>query len=129
VFTSKAMAQANRSRNACCRRWWDLGNAMSSPTSATSSTSRRWVDQVPHPIELSKLGSRWAFSAAAVLVGFVAFVVGRGRRRVIRVALASTVLVATAAVALTRLYLGVRCLTDIGGGLLLGGAAVVTRVA
>jgi hypothetical protein len=25
VFTSKAMAQANRSRNACCRRWWDLG--------------------------------------------------------------------------------------------------------
>jgi undecaprenyl-diphosphatase len=87
------------------------------------------VDQVPHPVELSKLGSRWAFSAAAVLVGFVAFVVGRGRRRVIRVALASTVLVATAAVALTRLYLGVRCLTDIGGGLLLGGAAVVTRVA
>src|SRR5882757_1418697 len=67
------MAQANRSRNACCRRWWDLGNAMSSPTSATSS--RRWVDQVPHPIELSKLGSRWAFFAAAVLVGFVGLAV------------------------------------------------------
>jgi membrane-associated phospholipid phosphatase len=59
------------------------------------------------------------------LLGIGAYIVGRGRRLVIRVALAFAVAVATAAVALTRLYLGVHWLTDISGGLLLGGAAVL----
>ncbi|MEU0497681.1 phosphatase PAP2 family protein [Mycobacterium sp. NPDC006124] len=59
------------------------------------------------------------------LVGIVAVVVGRHRRRTVRWALAFGVVTVTAAVALTRLYLGVHWLTDICGGLLLGSVAVV----
>jgi len=59
------------------------------------------------------------------LAGIVAVVVGRHRRHTVRWALAFGVVTVTAAVALTRLYLGVHWLTDICGGLLLGSVAVV----
>lgn len=59
------------------------------------------------------------------LLGVIAVLAGRGRRRSARVALGAAVVAATVVVALTRLYLGVHWLTDIGGGLLLGGAAVL----
>jgi membrane-associated phospholipid phosphatase len=59
------------------------------------------------------------------LVGIVAVVIGRGRSPAIRAALGVAVVAATALVALTRLYLGVHWLTDVVGGSLLGGAAVL----
>jgi membrane-associated phospholipid phosphatase len=59
------------------------------------------------------------------LLGVGAVVLSGGRRRPIRVALAAAVAVSTVAVAFTRLYLGVHWLTDVCGGLLLGGAAVL----
>lgn len=63
------------------------------------------------------------------LLGVIAVLVGRGRRRAVRVALGAAVVVATALVALTRLYLGVHWLTDIGGGVLLGGLAALLGAA
>jgi undecaprenyl-diphosphatase len=59
------------------------------------------------------------------LLGIVAVVVGNGRTRTVRIALVSGVVLATAVVALTRLYLGVHWPTDVAGGFLLGGAAVL----
>jgi membrane-associated phospholipid phosphatase len=59
------------------------------------------------------------------LTGIVAVVLGRGQSVRTCVALVAGVIVLTSAVALTRLYLGVHWLTDIGGGILLGAAAVL----
>jgi membrane-associated phospholipid phosphatase len=59
------------------------------------------------------------------LAGIVAVVVGVGRARRVRLLLAAGVLAVAVLVALTRLYLGVHWGTDIGGGLLLGAAAVL----
>jgi undecaprenyl-diphosphatase len=59
------------------------------------------------------------------LTGIVAVMLGRGRSVGTRVALVAAVVVLTTVVALTRLYLGVHWLTDIGGGILLGAAAVL----
>jgi undecaprenyl-diphosphatase len=59
------------------------------------------------------------------LTGIVAVILGRGRSVGTRVALVAAVVVLTTVVALTRLYLGVHWLTDIGGGILLGAAAVL----
>ncbi|KMO76185.1 phosphatase PAP2 family protein [Mycolicibacterium obuense] len=58
------------------------------------------------------------------LLGMIAVIVGRHRRPAVRSVLAWAVVTVTAAVALTRLYLGVHWLTDISGGLVLGSAAV-----
>lgn len=59
------------------------------------------------------------------LVGIVAVVLGRGRSLAIRVACGVGVAAVTVVVALTRLYLGVHWLTDVVGGSLLGGTAVL----
>ncbi|MGH3641591.1 MAG: phosphatase PAP2 family protein [Mycobacterium sp.] len=59
------------------------------------------------------------------LTGMVAVILGRGRSVGTRVALVAAVVVLTTVVALTRLYLGVHWLTDIGGGILLGAAATL----
>ena len=59
------------------------------------------------------------------LSGIVAVAVGIGRTRLTRLILAAGVAVVTIMIALTRLYLAVHWLTDIGGGMLLGSAAVL----
>lgn len=59
------------------------------------------------------------------LAGIVAVAVGQGRGRAAHVLLGVGVAAVTTLIALTRLYLGVHWLTDIGGGVLLGGAAVL----
>ena len=63
------------------------------------------------------------------LSGTLAVAVGVGRPRSVRISLAACVVTATAAVAFTRLYLGVHWVSDIGGGVLLGGAAVLLGAA
>ncbi|WP_286274971.1 phosphatase PAP2 family protein [Mycobacterium antarcticum] len=59
------------------------------------------------------------------LVGIVAVVVGRGRSRAIAFGLGVGVASITLVVALTRLYLGVHWLSDVLGGTLLGGVAIL----
>jgi undecaprenyl-diphosphatase len=59
------------------------------------------------------------------LLGILAVVLGRGRSPLSRRALTACVVVLTAAVALSRLYLGVHWLLDVVGGALLGGAVVL----
>ena len=62
------------------------------------------------------------------LLGMAAFVAGRPRGTATRIALAFAATTVTVAIAATRLYLGVHWLTDVCGGLLLGGVAVVIGV-
>jgi membrane-associated phospholipid phosphatase len=59
------------------------------------------------------------------MAGIVAVAVGAHRGRFVRLILAIGVAAVTILIALTRLYLGVHWLTDIGGGVLLGSAAVL----
>lgn len=60
--------------------------------------------------------------------GILAVVIGHGLSTAGRVALMTGVVAVTAAVALTRLYLGVHWLTDIGGAIALATAAILTAV-
>lgn len=64
-------------------------------------------------------------TGTVALLGIVAVVLGRDRRAVTRVALTVLGVALVTVVALSRLYLGVHWLTDVTGGLLLGGAAVL----
>lgn len=59
------------------------------------------------------------------LAGIVAVAVGAHHGRFVQLILAIDVAAVTTMIALTRLYLGVHWLTDIGGGMLLGSAAVL----
>lgn len=60
--------------------------------------------------------------------GILAVVVGRRCSTAARVALMIGVVAVTVAVALTRLYLGVHWLTDIGGAIMLATAVILTAV-
>lgn len=59
------------------------------------------------------------------VLGVLAVILGYGRARTTRIWLWAAVAVGTVAVALTRLYLGVHWLTDVTGGVLLGGVIVL----
>lgn len=63
------------------------------------------------------------------LAGTVAVAVGANRGQFVRLILAVGVAAVTILIALTRLYLGVHWLTDIGGGMLLSSAAVLLESA
>lgn len=64
-------------------------------------------------------------TATVALCGMAAVVLGPGARPAMRLWLACTGAAAIIAVTLTRLYLGVHWLTDVLGGLLVGGLAVL----
>lgn len=68
-------------------------------------------------------------TGALAFTGILAVVVGQGLSTAGRVALTTGVVVVTAAVALTRLYLGVHWLTDIGGAIALATAAILVATA
>lgn len=59
------------------------------------------------------------------VLGVLAVILGYGRSRTVRIWLWVTAAVGTVAVALTRLYLGVHWLSDVTGGVLLGGLIIV----
>jgi undecaprenyl-diphosphatase len=59
------------------------------------------------------------------VLGIIAVILGRQRSAAVKLLLGVLVAVVDTAVALSRLYLGVHWLTDVAGGLLLGGAAVL----
>ncbi|MBA0048305.1 phosphatase PAP2 family protein [Mycobacterium sp. NPDC050853] len=59
------------------------------------------------------------------VLGVLAVIHGYGRGRTTRIWLWVAAVVGTGAVALTRLYLGVHWLTDVTGGVLLGGVIVI----
>jgi membrane-associated phospholipid phosphatase len=65
-------------------------------------------------------------TGTVALFGMLVVVVGLGRSKAINRWLASVAVIVVAAVALSRLYLGVHWLTDVLAGMLLGSAAVVT---
>ncbi|MCV7013819.1 phosphatase PAP2 family protein [Mycolicibacterium madagascariense] len=93
--------------------------------------SKRLVaEQRPPGSRAFQLGIAHSFPSGHVtgtlaLFGIVAVVVGRAGTAAVRTALAAVAVAATSVVALSRLYLGVHWVTDVAGGLLLGGAAVL----
>ena len=64
-------------------------------------------------------------TGSVALFGMLVVVVGLGRSKSARWGLASVAVIVVAAVAVSRLYLGVHWLTDVLAGMLLGSAAVV----
>jgi membrane-associated phospholipid phosphatase len=81
--------------------------------------SREYALGVPHSFPSGHVAGTLA------LLGIVAVLLGRGRSTGARVVLGAVVVVVTGAVALSRLYLGVHWVTDVGGALMLGSAAVL----
>lgn len=63
-------------------------------------------------------------AGSAALLGMIAVVVGTGRRRVIRAALGAAVIACVLSVAFMALYVHAHLLSDVIGGMFLGGAIV-----
>ena len=119
--------------------WWRLSSPRSgfvviatlAAAAATSTLTKAAVGEHRPPqfvqliVEVDPSFPSGHVTGTLALLGMVTVIAGRNRGMATRLALMCVVTTVTIAVALTRLYLGVHWLTDVAGGVLLGGVAVI----